>query len=150
MRPCMIISGGPREAATTDPTLMNICSHLRSRFRALEMVDCPSDRAEPRRSLVQAGRHLMMNWLAVPLIVALLAMHATHRCFAQEGKSSEAATEATPQSIDELLLFFPSKFPTGDWAPKDLQFKDVFFSAQDETKLHGNFSTLCPRRYTRR
>jgi len=83
----------------------------------------------------------MMSWWAVPLIVALLAMHATHRCFAQEGKSSEAATEATPQSIDELLLFFPSKFPTGDWAPKDLQFKDVFFSAQDETKLHGWY---CP------
>ena len=83
----------------------------------------------------------MMNRWVAPLIVALLAMLLTHQCFAQEAKESEATTETKPQSIDELLLFFPSKFPTGDWDPKDLEFKDVFFSSQDETKLHGWY---CP------
>jgi fermentation-respiration switch protein FrsA (DUF1100 family) len=62
-------------------------------------------------------------------------------CCAQESQTSEAIAEAKPQSIDELLLFFPSKFPSGNWNPQHLQFKDVYFSAEDETKLHGWY---CP------
>ena len=83
---------------------------------------------------------MMNRWLA-PLIVAFLSMFLTHHCLAQEAKESDAETQTKPQSIDELLLFFPSKFPSGDWKPKDLQFDDVFFSAEDETKLHGWY---CP------
>ncbi|MEQ1825848.1 MAG: alpha/beta hydrolase, partial [Pirellula sp.] len=60
-------------------------------------------------------------------IVVLLAMVFVQPCYSQ--------------SLDELLLFFPSKFPAGDWNPKDLRFSDVFFSAEDETKLHGWY---CP------
>lgn len=44
------------------------------------------------------------------------------------------------QGIDELL-FFPSKFPHGNWAPQDLHFEDVYFFAVDKTHLHGWF---CP------
>ncbi len=47
-----------------------------------------------------------------------------------------SATEKT-RSIDELLLFFPSKYPDGDWSPEGLDFQDVYFSAEDGTKLHG-------------
>lgn len=83
----------------------------------------------------------MMNRWTARLIVAYLAICSTCQCFAQGAKESNAAPETKPQSIDELLLFFPSKFPIGDWNPKDLQFKDVFFSAEDETKLHGWY---CP------
>jgi hypothetical protein len=36
-----------------------------------------------------------------------------------------------PQSIDELLLFQPSRFPEGDWLPKNLQFQDLYFVAED-------------------
>ena len=82
-----------------------------------------------------------MARLIAPTILVVLEMLLTHQCFVQETKESDAATKTKPQSIDELLLFFPSKFPTGDWNPKDLQFKDVFFSAQDETRLHGWY---CP------
>ena len=39
----------PREAAINDPTPTNKGFHLRSRFCALEVVDCPRDRGEPSR-----------------------------------------------------------------------------------------------------
>lgn len=44
---------------------------------------------------------------------------------------------AKPPSIDELLLFFPSKHPAGNWTPNDLRFEDVWFTAEDQTRLHG-------------
>lgn len=40
-------------------------------------------------------------------------------------------------SIDETLLFWPSRFPEGDWSPQGLRFDDVFFEAADRTRLHG-------------
>lgn len=59
------------------------------------------------------------------------------------GASPERAPSdsRTPQSIDELLLFFPSKHPAGNWTPKDLRFADVSFFAEDKTRLHGWY---CP------
>lgn len=83
---------------------------------------------------------MIRRWTAA-LIVAGVAIIVAQRCYSQDAKPPEAATAAKPPSIDELLLFFPAKFPTGDWKPKDLQFQDVFFTASDDTKLHGWF---CP------
>ncbi|MHB0961391.1 MAG: alpha/beta hydrolase [Pirellulaceae bacterium] len=54
---------------------------------------------------------------------------------------SSESSEAKRPSIDELLLFFPSKFPEGNWAPDDLRYQDVWFSAADKTRLHGWY---CP------
>lgn len=45
------------------------------------------------------------------------------------------------RSIDELLLFQPSRYPEGDWNPKDLNFEDVSFAAADGVQLHGWY---CP------
>ncbi len=45
------------------------------------------------------------------------------------------------QSIEDLLLFFPAKYPRGDWQPQGLRFRDVFFTAEDGTRLHGWY---CP------
>ena len=39
------------------------------------------------------------------------------------------------------MLFFPTKYPEGDWQPADLQFEDVFFASEDGTQLHGWY---CP------
>ena len=78
----------------------------------------------------------MINRWTGCLFVGVLALILAP-CRAQESKSVNSKADSTPQSIDELLLFFPSKFPTGDWQPRNLQFKDVFFSAEDKTKLHG-------------
>ncbi len=83
---------------------------------------------------------MIRRWTTA-LIVAGLATIVAPRSYSQEATPPEVATAAKPQSIDELLLFFPAKFPTGDWKPKDLQFQDVFFTASDDTKLHGWF---CP------
>jgi uncharacterized protein len=43
--------------------------------------------------------------------------------------------------LDELLLFFPSKYPDGNWQPDGLSFEDARFSAADGTRLHGWY---CP------
>lgn len=75
------------------------------------------------------------------LILAVFTIAAVPCCHGQDSQESEPATETKAPSIDELLLFFPSKFPNGDWKPKDLQFEDVFFTAEDKTKLHGWY---CP------
>jgi fermentation-respiration switch protein FrsA (DUF1100 family) len=47
----------------------------------------------------------------------------------------------TARSLDELLLFFPSKYPDGDWEPKGLSYEDVWFKAADGVKVHGWY---CP------
>lgn len=54
---------------------------------------------------------------------------------------SSQSSPAKHRSIDELLLFFPSKFPEGNWKPANLQYQDVWFSAADRTRLHGWY---CP------
>jgi fermentation-respiration switch protein FrsA (DUF1100 family) len=51
------------------------------------------------------------------------------------------AKKAVTPSFDEMMLFFPSKHPVGNWQPKGLNFEDVSFKADDGTRLHGWF---CP------
>ncbi len=82
-----------------------------------------------------------MHRTTITLIVSILATAATRPCYGQESMESDSAAETKAPSIDELLLFVPSKFPSGDWNPKDLEFQDVFFAAEDGTKLHGWY---CP------
>lgn len=64
----------------------------------------------------------------VALAMAVLAVALVPRCYGQESTTSGLVTEAQAPTIDELLLFFPSKFPNGDWNPSDLKFENVFFS----------------------
>jgi uncharacterized protein len=75
------------------------------------------------------------------VLVNVFAIVALPVCQGQEASESNQANEKKLPSIDELLLFFPSKFPNGDWNPKDLKFQDVYFAAEDKTKLHGWY---CP------
>ncbi|HEY2883297.1 MAG TPA: alpha/beta hydrolase [Pirellulales bacterium] len=39
--------------------------------------------------------------------------------------------------LENSLLFFPSKYPEGDWHPAGIKFEDVWFNAADGVKLHG-------------
>ncbi len=87
----------------------------------------------------------MTQRIAITWVVVLLAIPPTVRGLGQE-TGTAATGNAKSQSIDELLLFFPTKFPNGDWHPKELQFQDVFFTAEDQTKLHGWY---CPVRKPR-
>jgi fermentation-respiration switch protein FrsA (DUF1100 family) len=59
------------------------------------------------------------------------------------GDSSQASRSkrTRAQSLDEKLLFFPAKYPEGDWQPAGLRFSDVWFTAADGVRIHGWF---CP------
>jgi len=39
--------------------------------------------------------------------------------------------------LEESLIFFPARFPEGDWEPPGLRFEDAWFQAADGTRLHG-------------
>jgi len=41
--------------------------------------------------------------------------------------------------MEESLLYFPAKYPEGDWNPPGLVFEDAWFDAADGTHLHGWF-----------
>lgn len=75
------------------------------------------------------------------LTIHLVLIFAMSYCSAQELTESNSAAEKKQPSIDELLLFFPTKHPAGDWDPTGLKFHDVNFAAEDKTKLHGWY---CP------
>jgi fermentation-respiration switch protein FrsA (DUF1100 family) len=40
---------------------------------------------------------------------------------------------------EESFLYFPAKYPDGDWNPPGLVFEDAWFDAADGTHLHGWF-----------
>lgn len=39
--------------------------------------------------------------------------------------------------LENSLIFFPSKYPDGEWRPNGLPFEDANFAAADGVKLHG-------------
>ncbi len=39
--------------------------------------------------------------------------------------------------LEESFIFFPSRYPVGQWHPRDLKFEDVAFTSADGTRLHG-------------
>ncbi|MCA9173159.1 MAG: alpha/beta hydrolase [Planctomycetales bacterium] len=45
------------------------------------------------------------------------------------------------RTLDDRLLFFPSKHPDGNWEPERLQYQDVWMTAADKTRIHGWY---CP------
>ncbi|MBI2824550.1 MAG: alpha/beta hydrolase [Planctomycetia bacterium] len=42
-----------------------------------------------------------------------------------------------PMLFEESLIFFPTRYPIGDWEPRELDFQDVWFTAADAVRLHG-------------
>src|SRR5262245_40889720 len=43
--------------------------------------------------------------------------------------------------FEERLIFYPARYPSGDWHPVGLQYEDVTFATQDGVRLHGWY---CP------
>jgi len=39
--------------------------------------------------------------------------------------------------LENHLIFFPAKYPVGNWQPDDLDVEDAYFTAADGTRLHG-------------
>ena len=83
---------------------------------------------------------VVVHWLPYVIIVLtlLLILVAAYGYFGQSNASSKKVSR---RSIDELLLFFPSKYPDGDWQPENLRFEDVWMTAEDGTRIHGWY---CP------
>jgi fermentation-respiration switch protein FrsA (DUF1100 family) len=51
-------------------------------------------------------------------------------------------------ALEDSLLYFPAKYPTGDWQPAGLKFEDAWFNAPDGTRLHGWYVPAAnPRAY---
>ena len=43
-------------------------------------------------------------------------------------------------SLDRSVVFYPSRYPEGDWRPEGQEFEDAHFQAPDGTALHGWFA----------
>lgn len=55
----------------------------------------------------------------------------------KHGTAPEQRRPANVRSLDELLLFQPTKFPKGDWKPAGLEFADAWMTSADGTEIHG-------------
>jgi fermentation-respiration switch protein FrsA (DUF1100 family) len=91
----------------------------------------------------------MMRFLHLLVLLATSAWLGSSvgvACLGQSEPKQRKFSQAPPPSLDELLLFFPSKYPVGDWTPADLRFEDAWFSAEDGTRLHGWY---CPCEHPR-
>ncbi len=75
------------------------------------------------------------------LAIASLLLVDKHCSVAAQPPEKAKADEVKVPGIEELLLFFPAKHPAGDWAPQGLQFQDVWFAAEDGTRLNAWY---CP------
>jgi uncharacterized protein len=59
----------------------------------------------------------------------------------EPAKAPEQRKPSKVRSLDELLLFQPTKFPNGDWQPAGLNFADAWITSGDGTQIHGWY---CP------
>ena len=39
--------------------------------------------------------------------------------------------------MENWLIFIPSRYPSGNWSPPDIDFEDAWFRSEDGVKLHG-------------
>lgn len=89
-------------------------------------------------------------------VVTVIALMTITACSIGEANDSPAddqrPTEAPAQdrdsrmpsnvrSLDEFLLFQPTRYPRGNWNPAGLDFKDVWITSRDSTRIHGWY---CP------
>ncbi len=81
-----------------------------------------------------------LAFINVRLAVALALLTGLSTA-AQEPEQTRPTHPSPIGSVEDLLLFFPAKYPSGDWKPAGLNFRDVFFAAEDGTRLHGWY---CP------
>ncbi|MCE5269647.1 MAG: alpha/beta hydrolase [Planctomycetaceae bacterium] len=80
------------------------------------------------------------------VVVALLLLSTACRVpavssssLAAAGSESSLASSSSDSlaSVERSLIFAPSRYPEGDWKPRDLKFEDAWFNATDGTRLHG-------------
>lgn len=72
--------------------------------------------------------------LALGLLLVLAARLNGH---GQAPSKAQTPGATNYQALVSELLFFPEKYPAGNWTPHDLKFRDVWFKADDGSQLHG-------------
>ena len=58
-------------------------------------------------------------------------------CAVTAPKSCVSQVTQAPLTPDEWFLFFPTTFPEGNWETQGRTIEEVWFHAEDETKLHA-------------
>ncbi|MDA0834379.1 MAG: alpha/beta hydrolase [Planctomycetota bacterium] len=91
---------------------------------------------------------MITSRMIVGLFVASMPLGLTTDVSAQlfsssslSSSSQKAKKPKTTRSLDEMLLFYPSKFPAGNWEPDKLNFEDAWFKAADGNRVHAWY---CP------
>ncbi|HEV3006441.1 MAG TPA: alpha/beta hydrolase [Pirellulales bacterium] len=51
------------------------------------------------------------------------------------------APRLAKSTLDDLFVYYPLRYPLGEWHPAGLAFEDAWFTAADGTRLHGWY---CP------
>lgn len=59
----------------------------------------------------------------------------------QQNSLPEPRKPSKVRSLDELLLFQPTRYPKGNWEPSGLKFSDAWITSRDSTRIHGWY---CP------
>jgi hypothetical protein len=100
-------------------------------------------RAYPTCAVADYGLRLPMPWIMSLGLAAYAAMTVgtPGSGFSQGPVTPNRGSDVKPPSVDELLLFYPAKFPEGNWAPDGLRYQDIWFEAADRTRLHAWY---CP------
>lgn len=84
---------------------------------------------------------ILARWVVLAAAASPFGLFAHTACGGEGPPKGLDLKKITVRSLDELLLFFPAKYPAGNWNPSDLRFNDVWFNAEDRTRLHGWY---CP------
>jgi fermentation-respiration switch protein FrsA (DUF1100 family) len=90
---------------------------------------------------MQTATRLFTTSLVVVSLLATVRPCEGQSVSASASSSNSGSRTRSFRTIDELLLFFPTKFPDGNWQPENLKYEDVFFEAVDKTRVHGWY---CP------
>lgn len=87
------------------------------------------------------GRHycfiLTMAYVFLPM-GCRGPMPENHSSVTSQSSTSPNVSKLNPLGgLERSLIFFPSRYPEGNWRPAGLHFEDVWFTSADGTRLHG-------------
>jgi fermentation-respiration switch protein FrsA (DUF1100 family) len=103
-------------------------------------------------SASKPGAQALSSPVSPPLVAATSAprsngagdetsLSTDNKSFPGDSSQASPSKRTRAQSLDEKLLFFPAKYPEGEWQPTGLRFSDVWFTAADGVQIHGWY---CP------
>ena len=95
------------------------------------VLDDARVRSDRNRRPRKPRRRQLLRRLFVPLAFSC-AFALVAGCL-----SLHAIPTSNGQSLEDSIVFQPTRFPDGNWQPERLDFEDAWFESADGTKLHG-------------